>query len=251
MNTLCVIILTKNEENNIVSAVANAKTCADEVLVVDAGSTETVELAQNSGAKVVFHQWDGDISAQRNFALRNTDAAWVFYLDADERISGKTGKAIKEIVFANKQVQGKVKRINIAFGHTFSHGAFGPDEVVRLFPKNEVKWINKVHERPICNSPMITIAGALDHYTYDRWQQWWEKAGKYTTIWSEDSYAKGKRTTLVGAVLHTISGMFKALIIQRGFLEGYMGLVSTWQHGLYTLSKYMKLLELQRKCNGK
>jgi glycosyltransferase involved in cell wall biosynthesis len=248
MASLAVVILTKNEEKHISEAINSAKAYATEVLIVDAGSTDgTIELAKSLGARTCYRQWDADFSAQRNFALTQTAADWIFYLDADERLTPETGEALKNIIASSSQVQGKIKRLNIAFGHQFEHGAFGPDEVIRLFPRNEVKWVQKVHERPECNLSMVTLPGALHHYTYDSWQQWWDKAGKYTTIWAEDKYAQGKRTSLAGAVLHTVAGAFKVFIIQGGILEGYMGLVSSWQHGVYTLSKYMKLLELQRK----
>ncbi|MEG2765621.1 MAG: glycosyltransferase family 2 protein, partial [Acidaminococcaceae bacterium] len=87
MSKLAVIVLTKNEEKNIADVIANAKGCADEVVIVDSGSTDgTVTMAQALGARVVYRAWDHDFAAQRNFALTQTDADWVLYLDADERM---------------------------------------------------------------------------------------------------------------------------------------------------------------------
>ena len=84
VNSLAILILTKNEEINIVDVVQNAKKCTDEVIVIDSGSTDrTVELAKEQGAKVAFRAWDDDFAAQRNFALEQTEADWVLYLDAD------------------------------------------------------------------------------------------------------------------------------------------------------------------------
>ena len=78
MSSLAILILTKNEEENIVSVVRNAKACTDEVIIVDSGSTDhTVELAKQEGAAVYFRAWDDDFSAQRNFALEKTQADWV------------------------------------------------------------------------------------------------------------------------------------------------------------------------------
>ena len=88
MSYLSVIILTKNEKKNIETTIRNAWRCADEVLVVDSGSTDkTVELAEKNGARVVFRAWNNDFAAQRNFALTQTKADWVLYLDADERLN--------------------------------------------------------------------------------------------------------------------------------------------------------------------
>ena len=105
MPLLSVIILTKNEENNIEATVKNALLCADEVLVVDSGSTDrTVELAKKSGARVVYRAWDNDFSAQRNFALSQTEAEWVLYLDADEHLNHELVTAIKRVMSENVSI---------------------------------------------------------------------------------------------------------------------------------------------------
>lgn len=91
MSSLAILILTRNEEDNIVSVVENAKKCTDEVIIIDSGSTDrTVELAKEHGAKVSFRAWTDDFSAQRNFALEQTKADWVLYLDADERLNASS-----------------------------------------------------------------------------------------------------------------------------------------------------------------
>ena len=78
MSSLAILILTKNEEDNVVDVVENAKKCTDEVLIIDSGSTDkTVELAKEHGAKVCFRAWTDDFAAQRNFALEQTTADWV------------------------------------------------------------------------------------------------------------------------------------------------------------------------------
>ena len=99
MSSLAILILTCNEEDNIVSVVENAKKCTDEVVVIDSGSTDrTVELAKEHGAKVAFRAWTNDFSAQRNFALEQTDADWGLYLDADERRNDEVIAEVKKIV---------------------------------------------------------------------------------------------------------------------------------------------------------
>ena len=99
MSSLAILILTKNEEDNIVDVVENAKKCTSEVLVIDSGSTDkTVELAKAHGAKVCFRAWTDDFAAQRNFALTQTDADWVLYLDADERLNEELIAAVRQVI---------------------------------------------------------------------------------------------------------------------------------------------------------
>ncbi len=245
---LTTVILTKNEEKNIIDVVKNALQVSSEVLIVDSGSTdETVSLAEANGARVVYRAWDNDFAAQRNFALEHVDTPWVLYLDADERLNDELVKVVKKAVQDNQQKQYSLVRKIHAFGMEYKHGIFKPDEVLRLFPTDKVHWENKVHERPVCNAPKSKLTGHVEHYTYDSWQQWWDKAGHYTTIWAEDQYAKGKRASLGSAFGHAFYGFIRAYIFQAGFVDGWSGLYSSIQHFVYTMLKYLKLNELMRK----
>lgn len=248
MNNLTVVVLTKNEEMNIVSVLQNCLKITEKILVVDSGSTDkTVDLAERYGAKVVYRAWDNDFSAQRNFALEYVDTEWVLYLDADERLDEALSQSIKEVLSKGEQKQYSLIRKIHAFGFEYKYGIFKPDEVLRLFPTKSVHWENKVHERPVCDLPKEKLNGFVEHYTYDSWQQWWDKAGKYTTIWAEDSFAKGKRTSLEACFGHSFYGFIRAYIFQLGFIDGWSGLYSSLQHFVYTMLKYLKLYELQSK----
>ena len=194
MNTLAILILTCNEEDNILSVIENAKKCTDEIVIIDSGSTDhTVELAEKAGAKVAFRAWTNDFSAQRNFALEQTTADWVLYLDADERLNDELTDKINQIVATGKMdSQYTITRKTNAFGKLFNHGVLGTDHVIRLFPRKSVTWVNKVHEHPECDLPMKQLPGFMEHYTYKDWHEWEGKLCLYTTIWAEDSYKNGK-----------------------------------------------------------
>ena len=160
MSDVTVVVLTKNEEKNIVAVVQNAKKVAAEVLIVDSGSTDkTVPLAEKNGARVVYRAWDNDFSAQRNFALQHVNTEWVLYLDADERMNEELCSAVEKTMVTKVQKQYSIMRKIHAFGFNYKHGIFKPDEVLRLFPVNKVHWENKVHERPVCDLPKEKLAG--------------------------------------------------------------------------------------------
>lgn len=249
-DNLSVIVLTKNEENNIVDVLKNTRQVSNNLIVLDSGSTDnTVVLAEKCGAKVIYRSWDNDFSAQRNFALGYVNTEWVLYLDADERLDDLLCRSVKESLSKGEQKQYSMMRKIHAFGFDYKHGIFKPDEVLRLFPTKLVHWENKVHERPVCNLPKEKLNGFIEHYTYNSWQQWWEKAGKYTTIWAEDSFAKGKRTSLSACFGHAFYGFIRAYFIQMGFIDGWRGVYSSLQHFIYTLIKYLKLFERQRDNN--
>ncbi len=253
MSRLCIIILTKNEEKDIEAAVQNARQCADEVLVVDSGSTDrTVELAKKNGARVVFREWDNDFAAQRNFALTQTAADWVLYLDADERLNEPLAKRICDIMAADAKEaamkkQYSFQRKTVAFGKKFSYGPLHPDWVPRLFPRESVTWEGKVHEHPECKLPLEKLPGHVEHYTYKSWQEWADKMSKYSSIWAEEAYKNGRRTTLPEALVHGIGSVFSMLVVQRGFMDGWMGICLSCMYCFYTMQKYLKLHEMQNE----
>lgn len=252
MSSLAVIILTKNEEKHIEAAIQNAKKCADEVLIIDSGSTDnTVAIAKKNGAIVRYRAWDDDFAAQRNFALEQTTADWVLYLDADERMDETMCREIRYIVVENRVGEYGLKREVIFNGYRFKHGIFAPDIVYRLFPREAVTWVGKVHEHPETNLQKSILKGALDHYSYESWHHWLQKADHYTTIWAEEQYSKGKRITLGKAFSHSFVGGLRALLLKGAFLDGWMGVFSSYQHAFYTMLKYVKLHELQQREKGK
>lgn len=245
---LTVVILTKNEEKHIVEVVKNSLKLTDKVLIVDSGSTDkTVELAQQLGAKVVFRAWDNDFSAQRNFALEHVETTWILYLDADERMNEALLTDIRKAVALGPTKGYRMVRVNYAFGFKYEHGVFGPDTVVRMFPTNSVRWVNKVHERPVFELPEGRLAGNLDHYTYENLEHWWQKNGSYASIWAKDHYDSGKRVGASAAITHGVACFFKSYFIQGGILDGWAGVYSSLLHFMYTSSKYMKLYELQKQ----
>jgi glycosyltransferase involved in cell wall biosynthesis len=252
MATLATIILTKNEEYNIAEVVKNAFQCADEVVVIDSGSSDnTTKIAGEQGAKICYREWDNDFAAQRNFGLLQTSTDWVLYLDADERLDQNLIKSIKKEVLLNDMTrQFIIQRKSIAFGTVFNHGVLYPDYVKRMFPRRAVKWVNKVHEHPQCCLKSEKLDGHIIHYTYKDWQHWETKLCQYTTIWANDALQKGKRISMSGIFFHSLGGFIKMFFLRLGFLDGWMGMYMCFNHFFYTMLKYLKLYELQRK-NGK
>ena len=249
MKTLAVVILTRNEEDNIEAVIENAKQCGGEVLIVDSGSDDrTIELAEKSGAKVTRRAWDGDFSAQRNFALGETAADWVIYLDADERFTADTVADIKKILNEEDfSAQYRVKRKTVSFGAIFNHGALHPDYVQRMFPRDMVKWVNPVHEHPECPLPTKTLAGYLEHYAYKDLNEWIDKLKFYTDIWAKAAYDRGKRANTAAPFLHAFLGTLRMFFVKAGFLDGWAGIYMCINHFFYTMMKYLKLREIERE----
>ena len=247
MPKLAVLILAKNEEKNIVDVIRNAQKCTDKIIIVDSGSIDkTVELAEMAGAHVSFRAWDNDFAAQRNFGLELTNAEWVLYLDADERMSDSMVEAIKRVIADEEMpAQYSMLRRTIAFGKEFKYGVLAPDKVIRLFPRKEVIWVGKVHESPSSDLPLKELPGFLRHYTYDSWEQYLNKMNQYSSIGAKNYKERGKNAYFIKDILvRPFLAFIKMYFLKLGILEGKLGYMLATNYANYTMNKYCKLLAL-------
>ena len=245
---LAVIILTRNEEKNIRDCIASAD-FADEVIVVDSGSDDmTCEIAEALGAKVYQHPMDEEgFAGQRNFALDQTTAEWVLYLDADERITPELAAEIRQHIGKMPQQAADIKRISVVIDQRMYHGVYRPDYITRLFPRDKVQWEGVVHEHAQTDLPIIRLQSPAHHYCLTSWEQYFEKFNRYTTLMAEKMHQHGKKTNLMAAHLHAIFAFLQMYIMKRGFLDGKLGFILCEYHYFYTLTKYVKLYYLSQK----
>ena len=248
MSKLAVIILTRNEEANIEAAIASAA-FADEILIIDSGSTDrTQELAEKMGARFITHPMDEEgFAGQRNFALNQTEAEWVFYLDADERITAEAMADIQQVVSENTGAAYKIKRLNIVFGQMMKYGEHAPDWCVRLFPRRSVHWEGAVHESPHTQLPVKKLANPIQHYTYTDWERYFDKFNQYTSLMAKRMLEGGKRASFGDILFHPMFAFIRFYFLRLGFLDGKQGLIFALNHYFYTMIKYVKLYYAQRE----
>ena len=141
------VIISYNEEKNIEDAIRSVS-WADEVLVVDSGSSDhTREIAHSLGARVIVNSWPG-FSEQKQLAADEAANDWIFSLDADERVSEELAKEIREVLNNNGNADGyRVPRLSYYMGRAIKHGGWYPDLQLRLFDRRKGKWNGRVvHE---------------------------------------------------------------------------------------------------------
>lgn len=246
-NTLAVLVLARNEEQNIKACLGSAA-FADELLVIDSGSTDhTREEAEAAGARWLLHPMDeSGFAGQRNFALSRTEAEWVFYLDADERVTDSAREAILAAVASGEQAAYTVERRNIVFGQAMRYGDHRPDRVERLFPRRAVHWEGAVHERAVTELPPRLLGGHLEHYTYTDWERYFEKFNQYTSLMARRMLAEGRRAGFADILLHPLFAFIRFYFLRLGFLDGKQGFIFAANHYFYTMTKYVKLYYWQR-----
>ncbi len=243
--TLAVVILTYNEEKNIGACIASAA-FADECLVVDSGSSDrTVQIATELGATVVVKPMTEGFAGQRNHALSCTNADWILYVDADERLTPELCSEILAVVAADPQCAYEINRRNIVFGQKISYGGHAPDACRRLFRRDAVKWQGLVHEEALTAFPVKRLQGHVWHHTYTSWSRYFLKFDQYTTLMAKKMNAQGKRAGISDIAIRPFGGFIKFYFLKQGWRDGRMGFVLASLHVLYVMMKYQKLYELQ------
>ncbi|MBF0448781.1 MAG: glycosyltransferase family 2 protein, partial [Magnetococcales bacterium] len=181
---ISVAIITLNEQNSLADCLASAA-FAQDIVVVDSGSTDTtVELAESMGARVFHQPWLG-YGAQKNVAVDQARFDWVLCLDADERVDSRLSRNIRQVMTHrnHRYVGYRMARRNFFLGRGLKHGFGYPDYKLRLMHRKQGRWTNSdVHEYIEVDGPVGLLDGDLLHYSGESLQQYLEKHNRYTTL---------------------------------------------------------------------
>ena len=243
---LSAVIITKNAATQIGACLASLA-FADELLVVDSGSTDgTVDIARAAGARVLQAEWLG-FGRQKQFAVTHAAHDWVLCLDADERVSDALRASIVSELSAPRATAYDMARCNRFMGHWLRHGEGYPDWSLRLFDRRHARWSDDpVHEKVLANARPARLSGDLLHDSAETLDRYLDKQNRYTTLQAEAMRAAGKHASLVRLVLSPLARFIKFYVIRLGFLDGQAGLVHIAIGCMNSFNKYAKLLALQR-----
>ncbi len=242
---LSVVLISKNEAHNIEACLRSVQGLADEVVVLDSGSTDgTVEIARRLGARVeVAADWPG-FGVQKGRALALATGRWVLSLDADERVTPALAEAIRRVVqgagadttgqaFVAESPRGgetltgyELSRLSSFCGQWMRHGDWYPDRVLRLFRRGHGRFTEDlVHERVVVDGPVGRLTGDLLHHTMPSLDDALDKMNRYTSGRARDRVRAGKRGSLAGALGHGLWAFVRSYVLKRGFLDGRLGFV--------------------------
>jgi len=247
--TLAVCVITLDEEDRIGECL-DSVAWADELIVVDAGSTDrTAAVARAKGARVVVREWPG-YAAQKNFALGQAASDWVLSVDADERVSPELAAEIRGLLAAPPEgIAGcSVPRRTWYLDRWIRHGGWYPDRKVRLVRRGRGRWEgSRVHERLVAEGPTRELRGDLLHYTYRDIADHLRRMDRFTTEAAQELAAGRRRSALFGMLVHPPAKFLKMYLLRAGFLDGVPGLIVAALGGYYVFLKYAKLWELRRR----
>jgi glycosyltransferase involved in cell wall biosynthesis len=242
---LSVIIITKNEAQNIGDCLASVA-FANQWIIVDSGSTDgTVEIARAAGATVIeTDDWPG-FGPQKNRALAAAEGEWVLSLDADERIPVELRDEIIAVLANPTFGSYEIPRLSSFCGHFIRHGGWYPDYILRLFKRTVGQFSNDlVHERILTTGKSGRLNTAIIHYSYRNDDDYLRKLAHYSSLGARQAFEAGKRSSFAGVLVHSLAAFLRCYVFKRGLLDGRAGLMVAISAAETTYHKYFKLMQL-------
>ncbi len=245
-NRISVVISAFNEEAKIEDCLKSAKLVADEIIFVDNGSTDkTPEIALKFTNKI-FNKVNDTvlIDTNKNYGFSQAKCDWILSLDADERISDSLAKEIKTAI-KNKIIQGyEIPRKNIIFGKWIENSIWWPDYNVRLFKNGSGKFpLNRVHEKITIKGTVAKLKNPITHYNYSSISQYIRKLDLYTESESLDYIRSKKDIQWFYALRWPFEDFLKTFFFQRGYKDGFHGLILSLFQAFYSFIVFAKVWE--------
>ncbi|MBF1163775.1 MAG: glycosyltransferase family 2 protein [Dechloromonas agitata] len=243
---LSVAIITLNAAAQLEACLRSVR-FADEIVVVDSGSTDgTQELAERCGARVIAQPWLG-FGPQKQFAVEAAKHDWVLCLDADERVSPELQAAIESTLQQPATGAYRFARCNRFLGRYLKYGEGYPDWSLRLFDRRQARWSDDaVHEKVVSQTSVDTLPGDLLHDSAETLAAYLTKQNRYTSLAADMAWQAGKRTSFGRLVFSPIIRFIKFYLLRQGFRDGLPGLIHIAIGCMNSFLKYAKMLERQR-----
>ncbi|BDM62773.1 glycosyl transferase family 2 [Shewanella sp. NFH-SH190041] len=252
-HSLSVILITKNEADRVATCLESVKQIADEIIVLDSGSTDkTVDICRRYTDKVEITDWPG-FGKQKQRALDRATCDWVLSIDADEALDPKMCDALTNLL-SQANISETAFRLPwgvTLYGKTLKYGR-SARSVLRLFKRDGARFtLDEVHETVI---PATGDTGKLDglllHYTHRDYGHGLYKASHYAWLGSQKYHRKGKKSHgLFLALLRGFWTFFHIYILRRGFLDGKIGFIVAMTYAQVNFNKYVGLWLLEHNKN--
>ena len=238
---LAVVILTRNEEHNIVECLRSVS-WADKLCVLDSGSTDrTVELARQAGAEVQQRPFT-HYADQRDAALAMFVAEWILFVDADERATAEVAAEVHRVIDGGQTVGWWIPRRNFIWGRWIQHAGWYPDYQLRLLKRGFARYdpTREVHEIVLLDGPEGHLQNPLTHYNYATVRQFLRKQDYYATYEASVLVKQGIRPRPHNLILQPLREFWRRYITLQGYKDGGHGLLLSVLMAYYTGVAYWR-----------
>ena len=239
-------IIVRNEEDNIAD-VCETVSWADDIVIVDSDSTDkTAELARAFTDKVFNREFKG-YKDKHEFADAQTTGDWIFWIDADERVTPELKKSIQNLrlIDDSQLADGyRIARKTEYLGRWIKHSGWYPDYQMRLYRKGKSYWDGVApHQTARVNGRIETLEGELLHYTKRDLSEHHLVTDSYATLAAEHLASKGKTVGAFGILGNAVAAFFRTYILKQGFRDGVPGLIIAGFTAYGVFLKYAKVWE--------
>ena len=251
MNRLSTCLITVNEEHNLPRVLASLKGIADEIVVMDSGSTDgTDKIAIENGAVFCKRAWT-NYSEQKNAAAERAQSDWILSLDADEELSSELQTSLLDW----KRHEPRFKVYEMArktwyLGAWIRHSGWYPDFQRRLYRRDAAQFSGIVHESLKFDGKPGRLCGDLLHYTVRSFAEHEANVERYAALAARQMFEGGRRNWKSAMWLATPWSWFQNFFLRGGVLDGYRGAKISQMAARSVRLKYAKLGELIRKEGG-
>lgn len=239
-------IITLNEEKKLKKCLESLS-WADEIIVVDSGSTDsTREIAKALGARVFQHPWLG-YGQQKNYAMSQCSHDWVLNVDADEIVTEELRNSICDFLSAVAwSVEGArgaaLPRLSWYLGRWIRHGGWYPNYLVRLSDRRYSRWTEpRVHEALVVDGKVEKLNGDLLHYTFDSVGDQVAANIRYARLGASVARERGERASWLRLIFKPFGKFLETYFWKLGFLDGFPGFVISMNAAHSMFMKYVEL----------
>lgn len=224
MPTLSLVIIAKDERDRIANAISSVP-LADEVVVLDSGSSDgTPELARSLGARVVETGWPGFV-AQKNRALEEARGDWVLSLDADEWLTDAARASLADLLSGDPEQDGyRFARCSEWMGRPIRHGRWYPDRRVRLVRRGRARWVGREPADTLWTpGPVGDLEGDIGHRPYRSFREHLATIDRYTAASARSLVDDGIRARPWDPWVHGGWHVVDHTVLRQGFRDGWRG----------------------------
>jgi glycosyltransferase involved in cell wall biosynthesis len=242
MPVLTAVLIAYNEERDLPRTLASLEGLADEIILVDSGSTDrTCEIARARGARIYTRQMDS-LADQKNYGVSFSSNDWVLCIDCDEEVD----PVLRASILAWKQTTPDKSGYEISLltnylGGWIRHSGWHPDFKVKLYRRDMGRYANALHEAVQLDGPAGRLKGHLLHYTIRSYSEHRAKMDFLTTMAAQEMFSRGRKQWRAAMIFAPPWTFFQRLIFQLGVLDGWRGWMIAWLSGVYIYLKYRKL----------
>lgn len=247
-----VVIITKNEEDNIQDCLKSV-VWADEIILVDDESTDqTRDIAKKYTDKIFVKKMENE-GRHRNWAYEQARNKWVLSLDADERATEELALEISDLLKTNPEYKAYgIPRRNYIGNYWLRYGGEYPAQQVKLFLKDEFKYEEvEVHPRGFMQGDTGYLKGDIIHYSHKDIADYLRSLNSHTTLEARKWIATNRKMSFFHALWRGFDRCFyRRLLRKQGYKDGIYGLTVAVFSGLYQIVSYLKYKEMQLKATS-